>query len=385
MFRCIKTIKLIWVFEIISLLLAGCASVPDTVKDRAENSSVTDSLESKADSDLVFDTVENVTKNAASVLGNKYQNIVLPERIDVKAADKAYVMSAGRSDKSADLTALMESFSKAFLGERADNAVPNPESENGLIAEAEGKYHIEVYNSGSLFAYTFDEQAAKRTAERPAYSYDLDADDISGIAYNVAGESYPLVDAVSFAEDYAAERLLPLLPADSEIRASYIRVFECGEGDHFYFIGLEHLIDGIPLSDVGRLSMNRSCMAGVDFRVGIARPGEVRELWNMRYPFIESKTEADRLITLESALSRAEQVLAPLEVYNVSKVTLKYCACQPADKTEFEYRPMWCLTLTQYPPQIYFIRSEKALYIDAVTGDVMLWDDDKGEFLFGEN
>ena len=356
--------RTIMALTIAALLLSACASVPDTVKDRAENSSVTDSLESKADSDLVFDTVENVTKNAASVLGNKYQNIVLPERIDVKAADKAYVMYAGRSDKSADLTALMESFSKAFLGERADNAVPNPESENGLIAEAEGKYHIEVYNSGSLFAYTFDEQAAKRTAERPAYSYDLDADDISGIAYNVAGESYPLVDAVSFAEDYAAERLLPLLPADSEIRAS-------------------HLIDGIPLSDVGRLSMNRSCMAGVDFRVGIARPGEVCELWNMRYPFIESKTEADRLITLESALSRAEQVLAPLEVYNVSKVTLKYCACQPADKTEFEYRPMWCLTLTQYPPQIYFIRSEKALYIDAVTGDVMLWDDDKGEFLFG--
>ena len=78
--------KTILILTLAALLLSSCADVPDTVKDRAENSSVTDTLESKADSDLVFDTVENVTKNAANVLGNKYQNILLPESIDIPAA-----------------------------------------------------------------------------------------------------------------------------------------------------------------------------------------------------------------------------------------------------------------------------------------------------------
>ena len=61
------------------MLCVSCAEAPDDVISRTENESVTESLESKAESDLMFDTVDNVTKNAASVLGNKYQNIVLPE------------------------------------------------------------------------------------------------------------------------------------------------------------------------------------------------------------------------------------------------------------------------------------------------------------------
>ena len=440
MFRCIKTIKLIWVFEIISLLLAGCANVPDTVRDRAENSSVTDSLESKADSDLVFDKVENVTKNAASVLGNKYQNIVLPERIDVEEVSEAYLMKAIRNSETADVNKMLNDFTSAYIGEEPTGIHPygvdSPERfleairANGgdvdeflkewseehqgadfydgfkdmkplvdpkycMVADNIGKYHIEVWSGGSIFAEVYDDRIIGRDARSSSYVYDPSKDNIEGISYEVAGEEYSLSEALQCAEAFMDNTLRPFLESDDDVKTGNIYVFEERLPDtnelagYYYAVEFHHIIGGLAVSTAGSGQSRNDHMVGSSMYLVTDIPGVITEVSVSCCPCVLDKQPLAKLITLESALAHAEKELAPYEVYNIERVTLEYCAKEKAlsqigDNPEFEYHPMWCLTVSESeqcgitPPL-----QKTVLYVDAVNGEVMLWDDSTESLLFG--
>ena len=303
--------KPILILALAALLLAGCASVPDTVKDRAENSSVTESMENKADSGLMFDTVENVTKNAANVLGNKYQNIVLPEELNVDVVDKAYILTCSRDskDKSADLHKLLDEFSMAMVGEIAEDIHPDrvktpTEEELAIIreifpdAKAEDfgnyepvdpsllligdsdRYHLEAWSNYSLFGYVTDEWYETRTGERAIKVYYPEKDELSGISYKVAGQDYAVSDALKLAEDFMKDKLLPILPYDEDIRTRNIAVYECSDGNYYYFINFEHIFFGLPVSNVGEAGMREASMAGIDLRVAVSCPGVIGEVRN---------------------------------------------------------------------------------------------------------
>ena len=99
------------------------------------------------------------------------------------------------------------------------------------------------------------------------------------------------------------------------------------------------------------------------------------------------RTELEKIITLESALAHAENVLAPNTVYNISDITLEYCGvCREGEKNRFELHPMWSLTVQEYSESSWsMLEKKQVLYIDAVNGDVMLWDDLSQSFVFGDN
>ena len=424
------------------LLFSSCADVPDTVRDRAENSSVTDSLESKADSDLVFDTVENATKNAASVLGNKYQNIVLPESIDIPAANRAYTMSASRyADEGAvDTEELLKEFAQIYVGEEPEFIFPQgletvevaeaslkykgipPEDydkyidyealerekekeiydpDKSLAGTSIGKFHLEMFSGGTFYGYKVSDWIYRLSNDYASYVYDLRNDDIEGVSFKVAEEDYPLTDALRLAEDFVRNDLMPIMKNDTDVKARAIYVYEnfgiegdentrgYSEGNYRYIITFDHIIDGLPLSKAGSGQTREEHMAGSDFTVTIAVPGEISEVGNKMYPYVREKQECEKIITLESALAHAEKVLAPFETYNVKEISLEYCAVEEGvtgyqPNTSFEYRPMWCLVVAKYPAH-YWYQPElrRVLYIDALDGTVRLWDDSTESLLFG--
>ena len=422
-------------------ILASCAEVPEDVISRAENESVTDSLESKPESrpesPLVFDTVENVTGNAASVLGKKYQNIVLPESIDIPVTDEAYIMTAGRFVPEADIKSGkvdvakdLEDFALMFAGEKPEHvrscgtAIPevdeyfikrtgsdykiDPESykkqkqyfspEQALESDGIGKYNIEFYGSGSISAAKYtDDWNFRHTGDDAAFVYDLEKDDITGISYSVAGQDYPLTEAVSFAESFVREKLMPFLRNDDRVRALKIYVFEgfgdeaygLTPGNYYYYILFEHYTGGLPLSTAGAGQQRKDHLVNTELVIGIDIPGEVTEVKNC-YPYVSKKRPAEKLLTLESALAHAEYVLAPFEVYKAKKITLEYCAVeagtsQPLTETVYEYHPTWCLTLAESSQhKRWRLESRKLLCIDAVDGTVRLWDDSQATILFEE-
>ena len=403
----------------VAILLVSCTNVPDNIISRTENESVTESLESKAESDLVFDTVENVTKDAASVLGNKYQNIVLPDEINVDIVDTAYILTCSRDskDKSADLHKLLDEFSMAMVGEIAEDIHPDrvkvpteeelavmreqfpdikaedfgnydPIDPSLLLIGDSDRYHLEAWSNYSLFGYVTDEWFDTRTGEHAVAVYDPRVDDLTGITYPVGGKDYAVSEAYKLADDFVKNKLRPILPFDEDARAKRIAVYECNNGNYYYFISFEHICYGLPLSNVGEAGWKYTSMAGIDFRVAVNCPDVIGEVRSFYYPTVFDKRSVDKLITLDSALAHAEKLLAPYDVYIVKEVALRYCSKEPGwdEKNEdgtFEYHPMWCLTVWEDPtPSFGDMDVRKEIYIDAVTGETMLWDDLKTEFVF---
>ena len=409
--------KAIAVLCLAAMMLTSCTDVPDTVKDRAENSSVTESMESKADSDLVFDTVENVTKNAASVLGNKYQNIVLPKSIDIPIASEAYTFSASRETDDADVSALLDEFTMDYVGEKPeivhpsgiipkgfDAAIsrrlglepsyeePDPEEQQPdidpkycLVADGIDRYHIEMYSSRTIFAYLFSDWHYSYLSDYSSAVYDLASDSIDGISYKVAEQDYPIDEAVSYAEEFMHDTLMKYLINDDAVKPEKVYVFDLKNDNKAYYISLRHYIGDLPVSSSGEGEMMQPHMAGCELYLAVEEPGKIGKISNSRYFSVSDKQKIDKLITLESAIAHAESVLAPFEVYKVKKISLEYCAREDScgKQSGYEYHPMWCLTLwesDQHNP--YFLEQRKILYVDAVTGAVMLWDDAQHQMIF---
>lgn len=426
--------KVILTLALSALLLTSCADVPETVKERAENSSVTEDLESKPDADLVFDTVENVTRNVQSVRENKYQNIIIPEEcvFDVEPAERAYIIGATNYENEGrvDIDKRFEDFSMMFVGEIPPHIVPfATESYDAELEKAEEagrepydrelfergnktsfppeygrtgfgyarRYMVEMSTGGAIIAFVLSDWSRKQSLADPAFSYDLRKGELPDISYSVAGEDYSLADALKDADSYISGSLKPFLDNSDGVRPQKLYVMEAfgdediGEtpGNYYYLIKYAQTVGGIPISNYGTRDQRKDRMQREIFWLLMYERGKFGKVAMDNF-FETGRTEQEKLITLDSALAHGEKLLAPFEVYKIKKVSLEYCAYLDGEgmmpKNEivpYEYRPMWCLTLTD-DRDCEFLQFEqrKAIYIDAIDGTVRLWDDFQESFLF---
>ena len=381
--------------------------VPDTVISRTENSSVTEGQQHGLE-DLEFDTVANAVSLASAVLGNKYQNLTLPQEIHLPEADKAYIISVDNNASQEELWQQYRKLCEPLLG-----AVPEAEyDERSQAVEVAGEQAggRGGYVDPSMF-FLFDEMPFRirdeeyesRGLERDVLTavYDLQGDDISGVSYKVSGEDYPLSEAVKLAESYYRDNLSFYISTGEEVSPYKAYVFECPNagGNYYYYITLRSRADGIMLARGGHIAdlikpeslpdddTETPMMMPSEFRLCIGIPGKVSEVQNSYRMAEAGRTELDKIITLKSALAHAEDVLAPNSVYNVSDITLEYCGvCREGEKNRFELHPMWSLILKEYSESSWsMLEKEQVLCIDAVNGDVMLWDDLSQSFVFGDN
>lgn len=380
--------------------------VPDTVISRTENSSVTEGQQHDLE-DLEFDTVANAVSLAPAVLGNKYQNLTLPQEIHLPEADKAYIISVDNNASQEELWQQYRKICEPLMG-----TVPEAE-----YYEASQTFELSTENAGGRGGYLnpncfflFDEMPFRMWDEefedsgqvRDALTavYDLQGDDISGVSYKVSGEDYPLSEAVKLAESCYKDNLSFYISPGEEVSPYKAYVFECPNagGNYYYYITLRSRADGIMLARGGHINdfgateeLNDNSKVPMimpsEFRLCIGIPGKVSEVQNSYRMAEAGRTELEKIITLESALAHAENVLAPNTVYNISDITLEYCGvCKEGEKNRFELHPMWSLTVQEYSESSWsMLEKKQVLYIDAVNGDVMLWDDLSQSFVFGDN
>lgn len=328
--------------------------------------------------------VNKAVNNAEAALGNTYQNLVMPEAIEVDKAEKAYILSASRKNESLDVKAQLEKLCEAYTGSKPDSIYRDEGSSNTFIGEINGKYHIEYSSSNSFHAYRLAEWRAEEE-KLPCAVYDVSNEDISSVSYKVANSDYSLSEALNYAEGFVKDKLMEFMPNDTDISFSKAFVYKSGE-HYFYCFTARHYIEGLPLSNVGTGSIEEAHMNGTEFRIYIDEPGIIGEIRNFRYPYITEKQEVSELISLDSALSYLEGYLAPYGKYDIKNITLEYCSKDNSDKGDsFVYHPTWCFTLSEYDANIYQLEPKKMLYLDAVNKEVFCWDDTKSEFVFGDN
>ena len=442
--------KIFLAVALTALLLVSCADVPDTVKERAENSSVTDSLESKElSSDSgggaahsaeyvppVFDTVKNVTSNVEKVIGNKYQNLVIPEDvvIDVEPTDKAYIISGScyETEGRVDTEKKLDDFSQLFTGEAPLHTAPlyasDFETENESLVKLGSEpvsrevwdsrgikqpfpdsfgrtaygyareYTINISSGGTIDAVKATEWTVRESADDASASYDLRKEELSDISYRVAGQDYSLSDALSDADSYIKDKLAPFLDNCDTVRPRKLYVMDCvpdedetAPEEHYYLIKYEKVLEGIPFSIYGIADQMPDHMYCMPFWVYLYEPGRVDRLFIQDF-YRTDKTEQTELVTLDSALAHTEALLAPFEVYNIRKITLEYCANVKAvedgrldENPQLKYRPTWCFTLSEDRDcRREELEKRKVICVDAVDGKVCLWDDFQESYLFRE-
>lgn len=332
----------------------------------------------------IYVSISDAVKTATDVVGNQYQNLEIPDNIDIDGIEKAYIISANRSSKETDIRSQLDKLSIAYTGQKPDTVYQSEDNVNTMIGEITGKYYLEYSSSNTFHAYRLSDWRAEEERE-PTEVFDLNKDDITSVSYKVANQDYLLSEAVACAEDFINNNLLQFMPNDTELKLSKAYVFKSGSNYFYCFSGV-HYIEGIPLSTVGTGSTDEAHMNGVDFRIYIDEPNIIGEIRNFRYPYFTNKEEVKEIVSLESALSYLEDYLAPYGEYKISNISLEYCSKDNGDNgNSFTYHPTWCFTINKYQTNVYQLEPKRVLYLDAINKEVFCWDDVQFEFIFGDN
>lgn len=333
--------------------------------------------------DFEYAEISEVIKNADNVLGNTYENMTLPDKLNIAQGEKLYVISAS-SLGDADSENNIKSLCKTVAGVEPKSLTPAATDPEDYDAEAENNFapwRFSYFDNNS-FNYYYINTDLDNTTYSYEKSYNVAMEDISGVSYKVFGEEYPIEQAVEFTENYIRENLSKFMPDTDDVRAQEIFVFKNGDG-YDYSILLQHMIDGFPISTTGAVALDSGYMRAQLISVKIARPDIINTLSNRLYCKFKEKKEVKKIITLESALDYLEGYLAPNSQYNISEITLEYCAkCDDYNDYDFEYRPTWCFTIGEYKGDIATLRPKKMLYVDAVSGEVYCYDSELNKFVF---
>lgn len=334
-------------------------------------------------SDFEYAEISAVLEGAEKVLGNTYENMTLPDKLNIAQGEKLYVISAcalGDADSKNNIKKLC----KTVAGVEPDTltpAVSDPEDYDAEAVNDFAPWSFSYYDNNSFNFYYINADLDNTT-----YSYEkshrVAMEDISGVSYKLFGEEYSIEQAVKFTENYIRNNLSEFMPDTDDVRAQEVFVFKNGDG-YDYSILLQHMVDGFPISTTGAVALDSGYMRGQLLQVKIARPDIINTLSNRLYCKFKEKKEVDEIITLESALDYLEGYLAPNSQYEISEITLEYCAkCDDYNDYDFEYRPTWCFTIGEYQGDIATLRPKKMLYVDAVSGEVYCYDSELNTFIF---
>ncbi len=366
---------------------------------------------------LVYKTLDEVIAEAPDVLDKKYENIKLPDTLSIDNVPKELYTFTTRIDVPieetkklmVDITNASNTFS---ITENDLNVDPNSGSMFyeyfNVFSEIpfdESEYTDKMYYSRSGGGETFMLICPYLVREAYGYGlrekyYKLGTDDISDVVYSVFGEQYTAQQAIDYA-DSVVEKYKDYLLADDDketIKAKYLIIAknDC-QGEHkdeySYIVRYAYYYDGVEISTDGAITYAE----GTEFEyspqmvdIVISKPDclTLIDKYTTTYDMQCQKIDEDKFVTLESALDRASFILAPKFIQNITDVEIVYVARQdftknPRDKHLWEtepvisYRPMWRLKTNIDHSDQNYMPCGRDLYIDMVTGEIVLHDDSK--------
>ena len=314
------------------------------------------------------------------VVGNTYENIVLPDKLDVPDVDKLYTfetdMSVFHDDKAEKKAGeLAEAFGLKSPGIEYD------EYYGGYYAETD-KGMVSISSKVFGFSYVADEHY--RAGEQKIIAeYNLKRDDISNVSYNLGGEEYKAEDAVKFAESFINEKIIPVIECSEGCVPVKLFVTKEADGRNTYLLYFSHLVDGVEMECVENSAAlpDMESMRASTMIVGMFKKDSIDYFWNTSYFNLEGeKKEVKKIITLESALEYLEDLLAEYKKYEVSEINLKYSAhvTDPFDDI-ISFRPYWTFTVLEKSAKGKCPLNQDNLlptviYVDAIDGSTYCMD-----------
>ncbi len=331
----------------------------------------------KDNSVIEYASVEAVIKDADSVIGTEYENIKLPKELNIDISGDIYLISADYSkncekkEKLTELAQLMIPGQKIEISEDGSDCIVG-KSENASI----------WYYDDSTFAYAREELTIPTNQLKDGKKYIIGKDSLDD-KYVLNGENYSIKEAVDYAEGFAKDKLMPFLVNDSGLKAESACAFKVDEQNYWIYVQLTHYIEGCPVSTSGSVINDGPYMRPQQLVITIDGRDQICHIENNYYANIIKKEKIDKIVTLASALKHLEKELAPGSNYSISNISLCYCArINDIGSKEFEYRPMWCFTVSDFASDNIDINPRKTIYVDAQNGEVSCFSDFEKAFVF---
>ncbi len=359
---------------------------------------------------LVYKTLDEVIAEAPDVLDNKYDNIKLPKNITLDNAPKElYTFTTTivtPLDTAKKFTVDMANKANQFQITEDDldiiggSAVKEFFNMVSQIPYDESEYTDEMYyvryDGGGAFMlicpYLIGNAYGYGLREK---YYVLGQDDISDVSYSVFGEQYAAQNAV----DYAAtifDKYKDMLMIDQEnvkLKPKYLIAAKNEnpgdyQGDYSYIVRYTYSYKGVDIhtggSDIFYEDPFRYPPAFMD--IVVTAPDKFSLINNCGLlEGLKAEKIEGKYVTLESALDRASYKLAPKFVQNITDIDIVYVPKQTQQlddegnaiqvDSEITFRPMWRLTTDVDKSNEHFMPMGRYLFIDMVTGEFVLYDD----------
>lgn len=383
-------------------------------------------------------TLADAIETAPDALGKTYDNILLPESVSIESTPSAiYTFSAQNyipledakklavelSNKANTFTIteddLKVSLYTDLIGDPDEpNYNPNYRGsdyceyryvdnnvEYAMEDNVDGQYIVEVLPHGGFSIsspFLIQGEYGYETWEK---NFDIGTNDISGVSYNVYGEQYSIQQAIEYGDKVIDDFKEYLLDQEGlELKLKQVVVVkndksQSGEDEYSYRLRYAYYYCGTEINIGGGLYLSYDdelfCpWEGAEIIVS-RRDSFTMLRKDLNTSQFKAEKAKDDFITLGSALDRASQILAPKFIQDVKKIDIAYVPLQhiiqhddpdldPYEKApELIFRPMWRLeenievNMEEYLAET--VVPKRYLYIDMITGEILLYDESKSQ------
>ena len=352
--------------------------------------------------DFDYEKLETILAEQEDVLKNEYDNLILPDKINVVKPDKLYEIYMNRDDALKDTSDEAKSKIYPFIRDFT----------NGYIKEDD--VYVDDVNSfrfGDKIADDWDiyigvvspfggggdvtSQSAmfvrKNTTELKQTIFVKYGED-TDVTYDIAGEQYSVKDAIAYCEKYLKEiNYYNYCPEGFELKPSYVLVFGTmgnelevsadAKETHYYKVYFDMYLDGVPLNDTGCINEEKYFSYSA-FMMQIDKKDNVGCIQRLAQIVPQKKTELEgKFITLESCLENVSEWLSKGHKYEVKEIGMRYCSIEEIGFKEKIARPYWRIVLQEYEGDEVSAVHSRSVYVDVQTGEMYLFDSKNGEML----
>lgn len=374
--RCLGIIMLM-------MVMAGCQTTPESVKDKTENYIPSEDVEK---TDISYVNIEHLLDNQEQVLEKEYQNIQLLDTIQIEQPDEVCVLSMKLCEGFATEEKVKKIISAFFQKDDYEEKIKNYKEEEWASGNVLG-FHVNTEKDRAIlqddgFCCLCREKQSV-FVENLSSIYHIDWKDKYGDCV-LNGKKRSIDEAVKDVNDWCNENWKLMEP---NYFYQVKNVYKCKDktGDFLFFEVCKNY-RGIPFEDINFMAENEESYFNSILEVTMREEGIISGIRNNNFCYeIESEqNHSDKLIGLGEALQIVEQKMAGSHINEIIDIDIKYEIKWIGDKekesvntpgTKFEARPVWSLIIDA--PKYQSANGQwarKFINVDMVTGEVMYQD-----------
>lgn len=345
--------------------------------------------------ELVRKPLNEVLAEAPDALKNKYDNLILPDSISLDSPTTLHSIDvnciSGIDEETAVKTVikLSDMTNKYHITEDDVKVIKYPSG------NVDATYIMETSDDPEEFACFFQGgdcvqlispyylQKVAGFTKREKY-YEVGKDDLSKVVYTVDGKEYSAQQAVDFA-DTVIEKYKDFYKHDKLVPIFVIAGKNWENDDYSYMVQYAYYFDGIEMNAAGDTHSDKKFQP-VYIEVAISSPDKLSSLLDLGTTYnMTFNDNEDSYVTLESALDNASYLLAEYFTHEITDIDIVYATVFETGDTMCEYHPMWRMTTAKDCSTENQMPARYCIYVDMITGEVMLFNDGTGEFISKEN